>query len=71
MSKVQSPKLELTPREREVLRAIAEGHASKTIAGNLGISENTVEAHRRNLYAKLGIHSIAQAVRVAVNTFML
>lgn len=71
MSKAQSPKPELTPRETEVLRAIAEGHASKTIADRLGIALKTVETHRRNLYAKLGIHTAAQAVRVAIKTFLL
>jgi DNA-binding NarL/FixJ family response regulator len=61
----------LTPREQQVLRELADGHPSKGIADRLGISENTVETHRKNIYSKLGIHSATEAVRVAVKTFLL
>jgi len=60
----------LTPREKMVLQAVAGGDASKVIASNLGISPRTVENHRRNIYSKLGIHSVAQAVRVALQCAM-
>ncbi|MGQ0540121.1 MAG: response regulator [Gemmatimonadaceae bacterium] len=56
----------LTPREREVLAAIAEGDANKAIARRLGISVRTVEAHRDNLARKLGVKSVAQLTRLAL-----
>ena len=61
----------LTPREREVLKLLAGGDASKVIADKLGISENTVEVHRKNIYGKMGVHSAAQAVLAAVRMLIL
>jgi len=55
----------LTPREREVVRMIAEGNSAREIAGRLGLSVKTVEAHRFNLMRKLGIHNKAQLVTYA------
>lgn len=49
-------------REMEVLQAIAEGLVSREIADKLFISENTVEAHRKSLFAKLGVRNIADLV---------
>lgn len=56
----------LSPREREVLRYIAEGSSNKEIAGSLGISVRTVETHRDSLMKKLGIHSVAGLTRFAL-----
>jgi RNA polymerase sigma factor (sigma-70 family) len=56
----------LSPREREVLRHIAEGASNKDIAATLGISVRTVETHRDSLMKKLGIHSIAGLTRFAL-----
>lgn len=70
-SKTHWPGQGLTAREQQVLRELADGHPSKGIADRLGISENTVETHRKNIYSKLGIHSATEAVRVAVKTFLL
>lgn len=56
----------LTAREREVLRLLAAGHKTKVIAGELGISPRTVEAHRANMMAKLGAKHSAKAVRLQV-----
>jgi len=56
----------LTPREREVLALLAEGRSNRTIAGALVISEATVVRHVANIYAKLRVHSRAQATRVAL-----
>ena len=56
----------LSPREREVLRHIAEGSSNKEIAGTLGISVRTVETHRDSLMKKLGIHSVAGLTRFAL-----
>ena len=55
----------LTPRERDVLKGLAEGLPNKTIAYDLGISPRTVEIHRANLMMKLGVHSLSDALRVA------
>ena len=57
---------DLTDRQREVLRLIAQGRATKTIAHELGISAKTVETHRMQLMKRLGIHDIAGLVRYAI-----
>jgi DNA-binding NarL/FixJ family response regulator len=56
----------LTPREREILQLLAEGKSNKEVAGLLGISVNTAEAHRANIMLKLGVHSLAELVHYAV-----
>jgi two-component system response regulator NreC len=56
----------LTPREREVVKMIAEGNSAREIAGLLGLSVKTVEAHRFNLMRKLDIHNRAQLVTYAI-----
>jgi two-component system NarL family response regulator len=53
-------------REREVLQLIAEGHRSPEIAAQLFISVGTVEAHRRNIMRKLGLHTVAELTRFAL-----
>jgi len=56
----------LTPREREVIQLLAEGHRNKRIAEMLGISIKTVETHRTTLMRKIGVKSIVELVRYAV-----
>ncbi len=56
----------LTPREREILQLLAEGKSNKEVAGLLGISVNTAEAHRANIMLKLGVHSFAELVHYAI-----
>ncbi len=56
----------LTPREREVVKMIAEGNSVKEIAQLLGLSIKTVEAHKFNLMRKLDIHNKAQLVTYAI-----
>ncbi|HXY04782.1 MAG TPA: response regulator transcription factor [Terriglobales bacterium] len=56
----------LTPREREVVKMIAEGNSVKQIAEILGLSIKTVEAHKFNLMRKLDIHNKAQLVTYAI-----
>jgi DNA-binding NarL/FixJ family response regulator len=56
----------LTPRQRDVLRLIAEGGSTKSISERLRISVKTVEAHRYQLMHRLGIHEIAGLVRYAI-----
>jgi DNA-binding NarL/FixJ family response regulator len=57
----------LTPREREVLQLIAEGHTNKAIAQILKISVKTVEKHRANLMGALNVHDVAGLVRIAID----
>jgi len=56
----------LTPRQREVLQLIAEGHTTQGIAHQLGISVKTIETHRAQLMERLDIHDIAGLVRYAI-----
>lgn len=56
----------LTPREREVVQLIAEGHSSKDIAERLHTAVKTVESHRANAMAKLDLHSIAALTKFAL-----
>ena len=56
----------LTPREKEVLKLLAEGNSVKEIACNLNLSVKTVEAHKFNLMRKLDIHNKAQLVQYAI-----
>jgi len=56
----------LTPRQREVLQLIAEGHGTKEIAARLCLSAKTVETHRAQLMERLGIRDVAGLVRYAI-----
>ncbi len=56
----------LTPREREVLQGIAEGRTNKGIAQALGLSSRTVESYRESLMRKLGIYTVAELTRLAL-----
>jgi DNA-binding NarL/FixJ family response regulator len=60
------PESRLTPRQREVLRLIAEGRRMKEIAGLLNLSPRTVETHKYEMMQSLGIQSTAELVRYAV-----
>jgi two-component system response regulator NreC len=55
----------LTPRETEVLKCIVEGYTNRQIGEQLNISVRTVEGHRANVSAKLGLHSRVELVRYA------
>jgi DNA-binding NarL/FixJ family response regulator len=59
---------QLTPRQREVLQLIAEGHTTKEIAQILSVSERTAMTHRAQLMERLDIHDIAGLVRYAIRT---
>jgi DNA-binding NarL/FixJ family response regulator len=58
--------VELTPREREVLQLVAEGHTNTAIANILSISVKTVEKHRANLMNKMEADDLATLIRVAI-----
>jgi len=61
-SLASDPLAGLTPRERELLAALAGGLTNQQIAAQLDISLNTVKFHLKNLYDKLGVGNRAQAV---------
>lgn len=56
----------LTPREKEILSGLVEGHNFKAIADSLFISIETVRFHFRNIYRKLHVHSQSEAVAKAI-----
>ena len=58
----------LTPREHEALRYVLEGHSSKIIAQQMGVTTKTVEQHRSNVMHKLEVASVAQLVLRALRT---
>ena len=56
------PRVQLSPREQEIVRMVAKGHPNKVIAGVLNISAWTVCTHLRRIFAKLGVGSRAAMV---------
>lgn len=65
------PHTVLTPREDEVLKLIAEGRSSKEIARDLTISIKTVERHRANILAKLGMRDRVELTRYAIRAGLI
>ena len=61
----------LTPRERQVLQLISEGHTTKEVAAVLGISVKTAESHRTSIMRKLDVHETAGLVRYAVRAGLI
>jgi len=55
----------LTPRERQVFALVTTGGLNRQIAEELGISERTVKAHRKQVVKKMAAHSVAELVRIA------
>ena len=64
-------KIELTPRESEVLELLSQGLPNKLIAQRLGISEPTAKFHVSAIYAKLGVASRAEAVSKAARAGLI
>lgn len=64
-------KEDLTDREKEVLRLVAEGATNRDIAGKLNVTENTVKYHLKNILEKLHLRNRAQAVAYAMQTGLL
>jgi DNA-binding NarL/FixJ family response regulator len=58
--------VELTAREREVLKLIAEGNTNQDIADLLCLSRKTVETHRSNIMDKLNLHKVTDLVKYAI-----
>ena len=65
------PDTVLTAREDEVLKLVAEGSSTRDIAATLGISGKTVERHRANILAKLGLRDRTQVVRYAIRAGLI
>ena len=68
---VQDREVALSPREKEVLRLVAEGHSYKTAANYLGLGLDTVRYHIRHIYEKLHVHSKSEAVLKAARARLL
>jgi DNA-binding NarL/FixJ family response regulator len=62
---------EITPREKEVLELVAQGHSTKQIADKLGIGTRTVESHRVNMLKKMKVNNTAELVRKAIEMKIL
>ena len=60
------PYEQLTERERDVLKLMAEGYATREIANMLVLSHKTIEGHKTNLMAKLGIHNRTELIKYAL-----
>lgn len=65
--KLEGKNAMLTPMERNVLRDIVHGKTTKEIAIERSVTENTIEAHRKNLFVKLGVHNVAHLVAKAIS----
>ena len=62
----QAPRDPLTPREQDVVKLIAEAYTNRQIGEILNVSEKTVESHRANVLAKLGMRDRVELVRYAI-----
>jgi len=67
----KSEEYQLTPRELEVLKLLADGHGYKTAADVLSVSLGTIRFHVRNIYEKLHVHSKSEAVLKALRAGLL
>lgn len=65
------PRAVLTPRQDEVVKLIAEGHSNREIARLLTISPKTVERHRENVLAKLGMRDRTELTRYAIRVGLI
>lgn len=61
----------LTPREREILKLIAEGNTNHDIAVKLFLSKKTIESHRANIMRKLDLHDVTELVKYALRTGLI
>ena len=56
----------LSPREREVLEGLIDGRSNKMLAHQLGLSVRTIEVHRARMMERLGMHQLAEALRLGI-----
>jgi len=64
---IKAPRPELTPREIEVLREVADGLSTKLIAEKYSISSRTVETHRVNMMKKMNAHNTAELIKKSLS----
>jgi two-component system nitrate/nitrite response regulator NarL len=67
---VEEPAARFTPRDREILRFLMEGLSNKEIANQLRISESAVKASIQALFAKTGVRTRSQLVRIALEKYV-
>ena len=58
---------QLTPRERQIARLILQGHSSKSLAKELGISPSTVKVHRKHIYERLAVNTQTELFMCFIN----
>jgi DNA-binding NarL/FixJ family response regulator len=68
---IRRPLRQLTPRQVEVLRLVAEGHRTRDIADRLGLSVKTVESHRGEIMKRLRVHDVVRLVRYAIRVGLI
>jgi len=56
----------LTPRQAQILEALAKGRLNKQIAYELGLTERTIKMHRAAMLRALGVRTVAEAIRIAI-----
>jgi DNA-binding NarL/FixJ family response regulator len=66
LSSIMAPAPTLSPRQREVLRLVAEGCSAKEVAGRLNITVKTAQFHKISIMTKLGVHSTAELTKYAL-----
>lgn len=64
-------RMKLTKREVEIIRSIARGQATPVIAEKLFVSPYTIETHRKNIFRKLNLSSVAELMRFAHENFLI
>ena len=67
----EPPSMNLTPREKEIIKLTANGLAEKQIADQLSISLQTVKSHKKNLLHKTGMKNSAELAKFAAVNFLL
>jgi DNA-binding NarL/FixJ family response regulator len=68
---IRRPLRQLTHRQVEVLRLVAEGHRTRDIAHRLGLSVKTVESHRGEIMKRLRVHDVVRLVRYAIRVGLI
>ena len=71
ISMASEEKINISPREKEILQLIANGYSAREIAGHLFISEATVVSHRKNLLIKFKVKNTAELIKKASKLFWL
>ncbi len=71
LERTHKPAIDITPRQREILKMVAMGHTNREIGEVLTISVRTVEVHRFNLMRRLNVRNVAQLLRLALQHGLL